>query len=287
MSEVIFTRLPVYHESASTSQPLSDNLRHGISIYANELRSAKAMIDGKLVASDETCTTDGPHEVELLLPFTQATYIGACSQKDIIGVLVFTGSVCSFAHLNSKEPISQAIADIKGDIIRSLQSRLDILCDEADGHLSPSDDGDREARDETLQKKPVRQLVLHSLRKICSLPFPRRVFVPWLMGTFVCDYLQPSETFEVVKDHCVELMSMEAPSDTSKILEPEAEAPSTITGSFWDLGAPYSSSMEKSKENPRVDNGQKAIKSTNINFIAAAFFLLLSIIVGYFLVIRQ
>ncbi|GLT60557.1 hypothetical protein SLA2020_333190 [Shorea laevis] len=280
-------RLPIYHESASTSQTLSDNLPHGISIYANELRSAKAMIDGKLVVSDETCTTDGLHEVELLLPFTQATYIGACSQKDIIGVLVFTGSVCSFAHLNSKEPISQAIADIKGDIIRSLQSRLDILCDEADGHLSPSDDGDREARDETLQKKPVPQLVLHSLRKICSLPFPRRVFVPWLMGTFVCDYLQPSETFEVVKDHCVELMSMEAPSETSKILEPEAEAPSTITGSFWDLVAPSSSSMEKSKENPKVDNGQKAIKSTNINFIAAVFFLLLSIIIGYFLVIRQ
>ncbi|GKV19930.1 hypothetical protein SLEP1_g30126 [Rubroshorea leprosula] len=162
-------RLPIYHESASTSQTLSDNLRHGISIYAIELRSAKAMIDGKLVVSDETCTTDGLHEVELLLPFTQDTYIGACSQKDIIGVLVFTGSVCSFAHLNSKEPISQAIADIKGDIIRSLRSRLDILCDEADGHLSPSDDGNREASDETLRKKPVPQLVLHSLRVHSSI----------------------------------------------------------------------------------------------------------------------
>ncbi|GLU16037.1 hypothetical protein SLE2022_324870 [Rubroshorea leprosula] len=107
------------------------------------------------------------------------------------------------------------------------------------------------------------------------------------MGTFVCDYLQLSETFEVVKDHCVELMSMGAPIDISKILEPEAEAPSTITGSFWDLVAPSSPSMEKSKENPKVDNGQKAMKSTNINFIAAVFFLLLSIIVGYVLVIRQ
>ena len=34
-------------------------------------------------------------------------------------------------------------------------------------------------------------------RKECSLSFPRRVFVPWLAGTYICDYLQPSETLEV------------------------------------------------------------------------------------------
>ncbi|GKV33527.1 hypothetical protein SLEP1_g42030 [Rubroshorea leprosula] len=274
-------RLPIYCESASNSQTLSDILRHRISVYAKELRSAKALIDGNLVVDAETCTTDGLHEVELLQPFMKDTYIEACSQKDIVGVLVFTGSVCSFAHLNSKEPISQAIADIKGDIIRSLQSRLDILCDEADGDLGPSDNGNRESSNEASSEKPVSQLVLHSLRKVCNLAFPRRVFVPWLMGTYVCDYLQPSETFEVVKDHCVELMSMEPPNDTSTILEPEAEAPTAITGSFWDSVAPFSSSIEKSKENPKVVNAQKAVKSNNIKFIAAVFVLLLSIIFGY------
>lgn len=34
-------------------------------------------------------------------------------------------------------------------------------------------------------------------RRTCLLSFPRRVFVPWLAGTFICDYLQPSETVEV------------------------------------------------------------------------------------------
>lgn len=34
-------------------------------------------------------------------------------------------------------------------------------------------------------------------RKTCSLAFPRRLFIPWLAGTFICDYLQPSETPEV------------------------------------------------------------------------------------------
>lgn len=37
----------------------------------------------------------------------------ACSQKDVLGVLAFNGSVCSFAYLNPKEPISQAVSDIK------------------------------------------------------------------------------------------------------------------------------------------------------------------------------
>lgn len=37
----------------------------------------------------------------------------ACSQKVVLGVLAFNGSVCSFAYLNPKEPISQAVSDIK------------------------------------------------------------------------------------------------------------------------------------------------------------------------------
>lgn len=37
----------------------------------------------------------------------------ACSQKEAVGVLALSGSVCSFAFLNPKEPISQAVADIK------------------------------------------------------------------------------------------------------------------------------------------------------------------------------
>lgn len=34
-------------------------------------------------------------------------------------------------------------------------------------------------------------------RRRCSLSFPRRVFIPWLAGTYICDYLQAAETLEV------------------------------------------------------------------------------------------
>ncbi|XVF36540.1 hypothetical protein REPUB_Repub19eG0066500 [Reevesia pubescens] len=279
-------RLPIYQEKTSNSQTLSDVLRNGISIYAKELQGAKAMIDGNLVFNDETCTTDGLHEVELLLPFMKDIYIDACSQKDVIGVVSFTGSVCSFSFLNSKEPISQAVIDIKDDIIRSLQSRLDIICDEADEDLGSTDEGIREASNDSSSEKPVSQLVLHSLRQNCNLSLPRRVFVTWLAGAFISDYLQSSETLEVLKDHCVELMSMEAPNDASSILEPEEEALTVITRSFWDVVVPSApnSSQEKSREITNTESKQKTTKSPNVYFIAAVFFLLLSVLVGYMLV---
>lgn len=146
------------------------------------------------MAEDEPCTSDGLHEVELLLPFIKDASAQGCNRKDVGGVLVFHGSVCSFAYLNSKEPISQAVADIKGDIITSLRSRLDIVCDETDG--DPTLDVGIEATN-VMSNVPTPHLNLQELRKTCSLSFPRRVFVPWLAGTYICDYLQPSETLEV------------------------------------------------------------------------------------------
>ncbi|KAL4333395.1 hypothetical protein GQ457_07G024380 [Hibiscus cannabinus] len=284
-------RLPIYQEKASKSETLVDVLRNGISNYVKELRGAKAMMDGDLVVNDEICTTDGLHEIELLLPFMKDMYIEACSQKDVVGIVNFTGSVCSFSFLNSKETISQAVADIKDDIIRSLLSRLDIICDEADEDAGTNDDVIKETRNDSLSEKPVSQLVLHSLRKNCNLSLPRRVFVPWLAGTFISDHLQPSETLEVLKDHCVELMSMEAPNDASKILEPEEESLRVTARSFWDAVLPYCStsspSNEKSREITSKETSQKTIKPSNVNLIAAIIILLLSVLVGFIFVRRS
>ncbi|KAK6938047.1 ODR-4-like, partial [Dillenia turbinata] len=187
-------RLPICHESKLNIKTLSGILCDGIIVHARELRAMKAIVDENLVVEDEPCTSDGLHNVELIMPFMKDAFIEACSQKDHSGVLVFRGSVCSFSCLNSKEPISQALVDIKGDIIRSLQSRLDIICDEAEGATDPEADGSGEVSTESSTSKPVSQLLLHNLRETCNLLFPRRVFIPWLSDTYVCDYLQPSET---------------------------------------------------------------------------------------------
>ncbi|XP_057434874.1 uncharacterized protein LOC130727687 [Lotus japonicus] len=279
-------RVPIFRDSAAKYQTFSDVLRHAISVHAKELTGAKALIDGKLVVDNEPCSSDGVHEIELLIPILSNSSVEACSQKDVVGILSFSGSLCSFAYLNSKEPISQAITDLKGDIITSLQSRLDIISDEADGDSGNNYDVERQVSDDIPAEKPVSQLVLQLLRKGYSLPFPRRVFALWLAGAYVCDYLQPSETVEVLKDHCMELLSMEAPTDVSTIFEPEKEVISFATKSFWDVAVPATETYlmgDKSKLDGRGESGAKSVKPGHINVVAAGLILILAILVGFLL----
>lgn len=70
-------------------------LRDVISSHAEELKGAKALINGNLVNVDEQCSFDGVlHEVEFLIPFMQHTSFQAYSEEEVVGILVFTGSVC-------------------------------------------------------------------------------------------------------------------------------------------------------------------------------------------------
>ncbi|XP_049382250.1 uncharacterized protein LOC125846715 [Solanum stenotomum] len=282
-------RLPIYQ--GSSSKRLVDILHHGISIHAKELKGAKALIDGKLANEDEQFDLGGVHDVEFLLPFMEDKYLEVCSQKEITGLLVFSGSVCSYAYSNSKEPSSQALADIKGDIIKSLRSRLDIMCDEADRKSDSKEDRTEESNNQILSGSTVLQLDLQLQRKHCSMSFPRRVFLPWLADTFLCDYIQPSESVEVLVDHFAELMSLEFPSNSSKILEPEAEAPALVlstTKSFREVSTPYAL-LPKSDDSLSNQNRAATIlrsdqKSTNpagFNFMIAVLVLVVSVVVGF------
>lgn len=86
---------------------------------------------------------------------------------------------------------------------------------------------------------------------------------------------------------------MEVPTDASKILEPEREAPSVETKSFWDVAVPPSSAsssyLERSGlDTSRGESSQKSRDSSHVkitsNIIAAVVFLVLAIIVGYIFV---
>ncbi|KAI8548492.1 hypothetical protein RHMOL_Rhmol07G0277600 [Rhododendron molle] len=481
-------RLPICHQSASNVRKLADILRQAISSHGKELKEAKAMIDGNLVVEEESCVSDGLHEVEFLVPFMEDSYVEACSQKEVVGVLVFGGSVCSFAYSNSKEPLSQALADIKGDIITGLQSRLDVLWDESDGESGLAVDHGKEGSDELSTEAPFLQLNLHSLsyggfirrrlghhlvfgggfmlrlevrdngrvwfvlisklrgycgwgdisrkywafcgwkraggltdsrsflkfanidgwpdntvvvkdrerrRRVCDVEvmvestkrimrvlgrclvgkmeigalmllsalevhrwaqrtwkvmagiqvsdlggdsflfaFPsveeaHRVLkgtwsfggrkletgvglvvaedgavfhfleeclsLGWLVHISVTIYKQLRHSsssdcldhLKVVKDHCIELMSMDAPTDPSTILELETESLALTTESFWDVAAPFSltssqdcSSSQKTGVATSQENESKSVKPTDFNFMAAILILILSILVG-------
>ncbi|KAK1430007.1 hypothetical protein QVD17_12431 [Tagetes erecta] len=277
-------RFPIFRENVSSSGNFAGILHEIISSHAEELKRAKALIDGNLVNEDEQYTSDGVHEVEFLIPFMQHTSFQAYSDEEVVGILVFTGSICSFAYLNSKEPISQALADIRGDIFSSLHSRLDVICDEFDGQMDSIAGDSGEFVNEVPTQFPIPQLQLQLLRKRCSLSFPRRVFVPWLGGTYICDYIQPSETLEVLKDHCVELMSMEAPAVTSTILEPEGQPITLSTNSFWETFPELSSSaINNSSDDKSSSSGKHLEKSNNVNIMVSLLVLILSIVIGIML----
>ncbi|MCE2055987.1 hypothetical protein HAX54_043892 [Datura stramonium] len=281
-------RLPICQ--GSSSKRLSDILHYGISINAKELKGAKALIDGKLANEDEQFDLGGVHDVEFLLPFMEDKYLEVCSQKEVTGLLVFSGSVCSYAFSNSKEPASQALADIKEDIIKSLRSRLDMMCDEADIKPDRKEDRADESSNQILSGSAVLQLDLQLKRKHCSLSFPRRVLLPWLADIFLCDYIQPSESVEVLEDHFAELMSIEFLNNSSKILEPEAEAPaliSTTEKSFQEVSTPYSllpkSDNLLSKQNRAatiLESNQKLTEPAGFNFMIAVLVLIVSIVTG-------
>lgn len=278
-------RFPVTNEDGTDIKRLSDVLRDEINVHSKELVSARALINGQLVSEDELNLSDSFHEVEFLLPFQQDKYLEGHNQKEVLGVLSFQGSVCSLAYLNSKEPLSQALDDIKEDIIWSLRSRLDIICDEADRELESLINGDQESKGLLLPDKPNPHLTLQGQSKQYCLPFPRRVFVPWLDGTYICDYILSSETMEVIKDHCMEVMSTEVPEDVSEILEPEFEAVVTITASntksFWDVATNYSS---ESKSDHLISNKKLSkIADNKSDFhitVQAIMVLIASIILG-------
>lgn len=280
-------RLPICRESLLDGKTLNDVLQDGISFHAKELRGAKALVDGNLVdvIEDEPCSSDDVHEVELLLPLMNDASLGANSQKEIGGVLVYSGCVCSYAYLFSKEPVSQAVADIKEDIITSLRSRLDIISDEADSETSAA------AEDvmETNNKISAYRIILQPLRKQCILPFPRRVFIPWHAGIYACDYLLPSENFEALKDHFVELLSMEAPKDDSALVEVEKEIPSLTAKSFWDVTTPsYQASLTSEGGNDKVKaDAKKSSATMNLHGMFAGIVLLISILLGLLLFSRS
>ncbi|KAF6147372.1 hypothetical protein GIB67_003270 [Kingdonia uniflora] len=274
-------RIPILSEYATKGNTLRDILLKGILYHAQELKGAKAMVDGSLVVEDQPCTSDSIHEVELLLPFMNNSSAEVCSQNEVVGAAIFSGCICSYSYLSPKEPLSQAIADMKGDIIMSLQNRLDIICDDVEGDLDSTIDVSTVESNEISTEKPIPLLVLQLLREPCALSLPRRILVPWLANVCICDYLQPSETFEVVKDHCKELMSMESP-DTSRILEPEREAISLTTGSFWDVVQSVSqSTTTESERDLNLEGGSKEpLKQTTRSTVISILILLLAILVG-------
>ncbi|PKA53022.1 hypothetical protein AXF42_Ash002003 [Apostasia shenzhenica] len=260
-------RLPIFQTEVSVSTTCKNALRNGISCHAKELERARALVDGNLVNDDKQFTSEGLHNVELLLPFKNDVYLEG-SSDEITGLVVFRGSICASAYLGPKEPLSQALSDLKSDIIKSLRSRLDIVLDEAADKLDMDTNDEGKESSAMLSEDPRQQLRLVNIWKPHTLAFPRRILVPWLSGTYICDYLLPSETFEDLKDHCREMMSLETPLESSPLLELEKEATPVVSLSFWNalLGNSQFPTAEHNKPDLSTEEENFSEKPNSCNF---------------------
>ncbi|KAL5221262.1 hypothetical protein ABZP36_025975 [Zizania latifolia] len=264
-------RLPVVQ-----AEPFKKVISKAISHLTKEVQNAKALIDGHLFLGDMDNTLEGPHNVDFLVPFKNNLPAEECSVEGVAGLLLFAGSVSALAYLGPKESISEAISDLKLDLIISLRSRLDIILDEAEDESTDSN------LENSLSQK-ASQVVFHELREPYSFPFPRRILIPWLAGSYVCDYLQQSETTDDAMERCKEVMSLEADMGNFSIIEPESASAATL-GSFWDLvpgalsKAPSEPGLKESHSGQ--NDSRKTHGSSSFSILAALVVLLIALLVG-------
>ncbi|CAO2205415.1 unnamed protein product [Urochloa humidicola] len=262
------------------AEPFKKVILKAISHLTEEVQNARALIDGDLFSEGINISTEGPHQVDFLVPFKNAE---ECSLEGVAGLVRFAGSVSALAYLGPKESISEAISDLKADIITSLRSRLDIILDDAD-------DGSATNELDQSPSQKVTQVVFHELREPYSFLFPRRVLIPWLSGAYICDYLQQSETTEDAMDRCKEVIPLETAMESSLILKPESAATCGTLESFWDM-APGARSGALDRSSRLKDSGctgqdgddrsRRRQGGMNLNVLATLFVLLIALIAGF------
>ncbi|KAH9300674.1 hypothetical protein KI387_012257 [Taxus chinensis] len=106
-------RLPLLQEDIQKTNNMKKVLLKAIGLLDEQLKSAKALLDGTLVTEDKLSIPGGPHEIELLLPFADVKSLQAGSSEEVAGLVVFSGTIFAQAYTFPREPLLQAVEDLK------------------------------------------------------------------------------------------------------------------------------------------------------------------------------
>eukprot|EP00897_Mesotaenium_endlicherianum_P002676 jgi/Mesen1/2436/ME000157S01578 len=217
-------------------------------------------------------TRDPPHVVELLLPrVPQELHPPDEDERGdlaVAGMVSISGPIHARAYAHAREPYSRAMADLKADIVGSLEARLALLVDEAELALeesvlqeeeedelpeaSPSHlhaqrhsqqqqastrasgrGGSANARPPPPPLHPLlatgRETDGWGLARPYACGMPRRVLVPWgSAGGHLCDYLSPTEPLEESMERCKAMLALDIGDETS-LIEVESAAVVNLT----------------------------------------------------------
>eukprot|EP00850_Spirogloea_muscicola_P012105 SM000077S21579 [mRNA] locus=s77:294879:298669:+ [translate_table: standard] len=255
------------------------------------LASAMALVDGTLAVPDSSLgvgnTSNAPHKVEMLMPLSQTASTEGGDGRQALGVLSMEGVVHARAYASSRETLQRALADLRADIITSLRSRLDLLCDEAEAAVEEEEEEHTAATDSQAllgESQPQTTSLLlgtHFAKVSCMWQMPRRVLAVWKDGALVCDYLLRDETLEHARERWAAMLALQ-PGDLSlpsAILEPEEMAPlpdlsaASLPGTAF--AADVSSGVTATSKGVSVARYQCAVAA-----VGAAAALLLAVAIG-------
>eukprot|EP00850_Spirogloea_muscicola_P011842 SM000075S21931 [mRNA] locus=s75:170082:173986:+ [translate_table: standard] len=256
------------------------------------LASATALVDGTLAVPDSSLgvgnTSNSPHEVEMLMPLSQTASTEGGDGRQVLGILSIEGVVHARAYASSRETLQRALADLKADIIASLRSRLDLLCDEAEAAAEEEEQtATTDSQPLPGESQPQKTSLLrgtHFAKVSCMWQMPRRVLAVWKDGALVCDYLLGDETLEHARERWAAMLALQ-PGDLglpSAILEPEEMAPlpdlSAASMPGTTLGADGSSGVTATSKGAGAAKYQCAVAA-----VGAAAALLLALTISAFI----
>lgn len=119
---------------------------------------------------------------------------GKIEKIETVHSLSMSGSLCCRAYVHQKATVKEAIQTLKYDVIRSLLSRLEVLCDDI------MDNQDEKTENETSSAS--------------TWTCPQRVFFPLGVGPVtVCDYVFKDETVKESLERMKDLLDVEPKED--------------------------------------------------------------------------
>ncbi|KAK2143606.1 hypothetical protein LSH36_826g00020 [Paralvinella palmiformis] len=201
--------------NTSLSQSLQKQILHGIKPFCNKIQNSIATIDNQIAVGDEmlvpvqsgTGKKGRKHQEEQTGKNFQVQLFEVMNpiKKEDLGPpqlvkcgakLSINGTVICVAFVHSKATKAEAIKALKVDVLRSLVSRCQLLCED---FLQTEEEQDTKVLYET----------------------PLRVFAPLGDSTVqLCDYMFPDETNNDVVDRFKELLNVTVPED---MLETDCE----------------------------------------------------------------
>ncbi|KAL2621761.1 hypothetical protein R1flu_001966 [Riccia fluitans] len=279
-------------------ESLRKYLYSSVAAEAKRLETAQAIVDGKLVKPDDMLGSGNVvHAVEFIQPIDGGAATGSIRHgRKMKGRVFFKGDLHARAYAVVREPLSRAVADLKGDIVSSLRSRLELLVDEAE---EAEEDARAQDKDADVPNVPPPETLLSTQLsmdvKEHSVAMPRRVLVPWLEGTMICDYMLPDESLEDVQERCMDLLGLEQSVDISSFIEveilglvPEVVQPAPAASPAPQTSRSTNTNLDRSIDQNVVLKDKKTSSfSFPLAFVGAVLTVMLGLLLSRFLMQKQ